>query len=169
MARTPEEREALIDAILDEYESGLDRYNRGEWSNKHSEALAPYAEKLKALNGDDFDLINAAYDEYHKDYKELSEEDYCKALVSNIEKVLGNLKKALQDGDIEAAKEEADNIQEITNEEQSEEAPIEETTVITDDPEVAKEAVEEAIDEADEFQKSLDEEYSKSDKSRVNY
>lgn len=178
MARTPEEREKLIDAILDEYEAGVDKFNRDGWASKHSEKLGPYVEKMKALNGDDFDFLNAAYDEYHKDYSDLSEDEYCDALVSNIEKVIGKLKSALDSGNIEEAKEAVDEIQETTNEIQAEEEkeePIDSVEVVTDDPEVAKDVIdevtedEEPISEEDDFQKSLDEEYEKTDKSRKNY
>lgn len=89
--RTPEEIEALLDRIepiIGEYDTAKDNFDRSEWSKKFGNRLGKYSDKLKKLNGDDFDIMNESYDEYHKDYSDLSDDDYCNALEDNIKKVL---------------------------------------------------------------------------------
>lgn len=89
--RTPEQiEEALdkLDGLLAKFDEANDKFDRGEWNKKYSEKFAPYEEKLKLLNGDDFDIMKESYDEYHKDYSDLSDDDYANNLEANIKKVL---------------------------------------------------------------------------------
>lgn len=147
--RTPEERERLIDAILDEYEKGVDTFNRNGWKDRHGEKLGAYTDKMKALNGDDFDLLKESYDEYHNDYSDLSEDEYVDALVKNMDSVVEKIAAALG-----APKEEVQEaVEEAVSEEAPKEEPVEETTTIeTTDPDVAEKAVDEAA--SDELLKS---------------
>lgn len=93
--RTPEEQEALFDrmeAFLNDYAKADNEFQtnqrKSNWNNKFGERFAPYAEKLKKLNGDDFDIMNASFDEYEKDYSDLSDDEYCDALENNIKATL---------------------------------------------------------------------------------
>lgn len=93
--RTPEEQEALFDrmeAFLNDYAKADNEFQtnqrKSNWNNKFGERFAPYAEKLKKLNGDDFDIMNASFDEYEKDYSDLSDYEYCDALENNIKATL---------------------------------------------------------------------------------
>lgn len=95
MMRTPEEQEALFDrmeAFLNDYAKADNEFQtnqrKSNWNNKFGERFAPYAEKLKKLNGDDFDIMNASFDEYEKDYSDLSDDEYCDALENNIKATL---------------------------------------------------------------------------------
>lgn len=92
--RTPEQiEEALdkVDSLLKQFDEANDRFDRGEWSKKYSEKFAPYEDKLKRLNGDDFDIMKESYDEYHKDYSDISDDDYANSLEENIKKVLSRV------------------------------------------------------------------------------
>lgn len=92
--RTPEQTEALLDrleSIIGEYDAADDRFKRGQWSDKYKDKLSPYADKLKLLNGDDFDIFNESYDEYNKDYKDISDDEYTDSLVDNIKKVMNRI------------------------------------------------------------------------------
>lgn len=107
--RTPEQiEEALdkLDGLLAKFDEANDKFDRGEWSKKYSEKFAPYEEKLKLLNGDDFDLMKESYDEYHKDYSDLSDDDYANSLEENIKKVLNRIWPEAKPEQIEKAAEE---------------------------------------------------------------
>lgn len=91
MKRTPEEILEAMDAILDEYEVAKDKYDRGQWSDKYGERLGAYSDKLKALNGNDFDIVSESYDEHKNDYSDLSDDDYVNSLEENIKKVIARV------------------------------------------------------------------------------
>lgn len=89
--RSPEEIEALLDrveSLLGQFDEANDRFDRGEWNKKYGERLGPYCDKLKTLNGDDFDLMKESFDEYHKDYSDVSDDEYVDHLEDNIKKVI---------------------------------------------------------------------------------
>lgn len=92
--RTPEEMNALLDkveSLLGQFDEANDRFDRGEWNKKYGERLGPYCDKLKLLNGDNFDLMKESFDEYHKDYSDVSDDDYVDHLEDNIKKVIEHI------------------------------------------------------------------------------
>lgn len=99
---TPEEEEKFR-AILTEYDGATDRFNRSQWSSKFGERFKPYEGRLKQLNGDDFDIMKESYDEYHKDYSNLSDDDYANSLEENIKKVLARIWPEAEPEQIEQA------------------------------------------------------------------
>lgn len=151
--RTPEEREALIDKILDEYEGAVDKYNRDQWNSAYGERLGSYSDKMKALKGDDYDIMNESYDEYNSSYKDKSPDEYIDMATSYMDDLFERLKSAVASGDTEEVAEVAEEIkeeatEEAVSEEPAEETPEEETTTVeTNDPEVAEDIVDEATDE----------------------
>ena len=111
--RTPEEQEALFDrmeAFLNDYAKADNEFQtnqrKSNWNNKFGERFAPYAEKLKQLNGDDFDIVQASFDEYEKDYSDLSDDEYCDALENNIKATLQRIWPEAEPEKIEQAVEE---------------------------------------------------------------
>jgi len=113
--RTPEETEALLDKLelfMDEYNTANANFEREgkkkAWSDKYGERLSPYADKLKALNGDDFDIMVASMDEYDNDYSDMKDDDYVESLVQNIESTLAKLSAALAPAEEKAVEEGAD-------------------------------------------------------------
>lgn len=140
MARTPEQIEALLDKVenlIGEYDKAVDGYNRDGWKAKHGEQLGKYADALKALNGDDFDIINASYDEYNSEYKDVDEDEYIASLLANLDSVLDKLRGALGEDKVEVESDEDkteivnhEDIAEVSDEpaEESKEEPAEEET-----------------------------------------
>lgn len=140
MARTPEEVEALLDKVenlLGEYDKAVDGYNRDGWKVKHGEKLGKYADALKALNGDDFDIINASYDEYNNEYKDVDEDEYVASLLANLDGVLDKLRGALGEDKVEVESDKDkteivnhEDVAEVSDEpaEESKEEPAEEET-----------------------------------------
>lgn len=91
MDRTPEQVNELLDKVeklIGDFDAANDKFDRSEWAKKYGERFGKYSDKLKALNGDGFDLMNASYDEYHKDYGDITDDEYADALEENIKKVI---------------------------------------------------------------------------------
>lgn len=118
--RKPEQIEELLDKLEDllgTYSEAQDKYDRGQWSDKYGERFGKYADKLKLLNGDDFDIIAASYDEHKNDYSDLSDDEYCDALEENIKKVLARVWPDASDEQIESAAEDIKEAAEGSEEE----------------------------------------------------
>ncbi len=171
MARTPEEVEALLDKVenlLGEYDKAVDGYNRDGWKAKHGEKLGKYADALKALNGDDFDIINASYDEYNSEYKDVDEDEYIASLLANLDGVLDKLRGALGEDKVEVESDEDkteivnhEDVAEVSDEpaeEPKEEEPAEDKAEeeaeaepeTEDEPEAEEEPAEEPKEETEE-------------------
>lgn len=93
--RTPEEIESVLDrmeSFLNQYDEAdkafMDKQDADNWNNKYGERLGHYSDKLKQLNGDDFDIVEASRKEYKDSYSDLTDDDYVNALEENIKKVL---------------------------------------------------------------------------------
>lgn len=88
---TPEEIDAVIDQFKDlmkQFGEAEESHNKSEWHKKFDERFSPYSDKLKALNGDDFDVVEEAYNEHKSDYSDLSDDEYADALEENIKKTI---------------------------------------------------------------------------------
>ena len=102
--RSPEQIEELLDRLesfFGDYEKADDDFKRCQWHDHFAEKLGPYEEKLKALNGDDFDLYKESYDEFNRDYSDVGEDEYIAALTANIDKLLDKLRGALGEEKVE--------------------------------------------------------------------
>ena len=71
------------------------------FTERNGETLGKYVEKLKKLNGDDFDLMSSAYDEYNNTFSDIEESTYVAQLVSEIDSKIAKLKEALDEDEIE--------------------------------------------------------------------
>lgn len=136
-----EELNSKLDTILGDYKKAQDEFDENQkskaWEEKFGEKLKPYADKMKALNGDDFDILSESRKEYEAEYGDFSDDEYVDALVKNIDEALNGLKEALADGDVaeaahaaeevkEVAENAAEQIDEQAHEEIKEEQPAEE-------------------------------------------
>lgn len=136
-----EELNSKLDTILGDYQKAQDEFDENQkskaWEEKFGEKLGPYADKMKALNGDDFDILSESRKEYEAEYGDFSDDEYVDALVKNIDEALNGLKEALADGDVaeaahaaeevkEVAENAAEQIDEQAHEEIKEEQPTEE-------------------------------------------
>ena len=129
-------------------------YNKGleEFKQRNSKSLSPYYEKLKKLNGEDFDLDKAAYEEYNDSFSDIEESTYVAQLVSEIENKISKLREALGEDEVEI--ESDDEKTEV----KTHDTEIETNTgsdVETEEKEEPKDE-EEDIDEVAEFEKELE-------------
>lgn len=152
-----------IDTILNTAKDAEDKYNHDRdlaaFSEKHGEVLGKYADKLKKLNGDDFDIMSAAFDEYHNDFSDIEEDTYVAQLVSEIDAKIAKLKEALGEDDIEIHSDDEGNT-EVNAHDTEIETSTEEKPTETETEENPKET-EEEVDEEAEFVKDLESEYDK--------
>ena len=151
-----------IDSILETVSNSEKEYNYNkgleEFKQRNSKSLSPYYEKLKKLNGDDFDLGKAAFDEYNNTFSDIEESTYVAQLVSEIDNKIAKLKEALGDDEVE-----------IKSDEDTTEVKTDDTTVETnasdeekcedgkcEDKDETDEDEDEEVDEVAEFEKELE-------------
>lgn len=138
------------------------------WKNKYGEKLSPYEEKLKATEGDDFDIWKTTYDEWNA--TEDDPDEWVDVLIEEIDKSLEPLAKVfgVPKGDLNATVEiengEVADIQADIEPEAEEE--VAEETVTEEEPATEEgteedAAEEEELSEEEAFQKELDEAYNK--------
>ena len=137
--RSAEEVEKLLDRLesfFKEYDAGIDEFNRNEYHKRNEGKLGKYADIMKKLNGENFDIFNESFDEYNKDFKDLDESSYIAKLTAVLDEQLKDLKDALgvsevevksdengteieaKDEEKEESKEETDEAEEETEEEE---------------------------------------------------
>ena len=106
------ELEAVVMELKDKLDTILNTVDESEkefqhkkgvedFTSRNGEALGKYVDKMKKLNGDDFDLYSAAYDEYNNDFSDVEESTYVAQLVSEIDNKIAKLKEALGEDDVE--------------------------------------------------------------------
>ena len=122
------------------------------FTERNGESLGKYVDKLKKLNGDDFDLMSSAYDEYNNSFSDIEESTYVAQLVSEIESKISKLREALGEDEVE-----------IESDDEKTEVKTHDTEIETNtgsDVETEKETEEEPkdedIDEVAEFEKELE-------------
>lgn len=152
-----------IDTILNTVDESEKKYKHDkgleEFTERNGEALGKYSDKLKKLNGDDFDLMSAAFDEYTNDFSDIEESTYVSQLVSEIDSKIAKLKEALGEDDIEIH----------SNDEGKTEVNAHDTKIETENAEVEEPKKEEEKDEKEaeeddaeaDFVKELEEDYDK--------
>ena len=130
------------------------------FTERNGESLGKYVDKLKKLNGDDFDLMSSAYDEYNNSFSDIEESTYVAQLVSEIENKISKLREALGEDEVEI--ESDDEKTEV----KTHDTEIETNTgsdVVTDKTEDKDEEPkdEEEVDEVAEFEKELEADLNK--------
>ena len=153
-----------IDTILNTVDESEKKYKHDkgleEFTERNGEALGKYSDKLKKLNGDDFDIYSAAFDEYTNDFSDIEESTYVAQLVSEIDSKIAKLKEALGEDDIEIHSND-----EGKTEVNAHDTKIETENTEAEEPKEEKEEKDEKEAEEDdaeaEFVKELEEDYDK--------
>lgn len=129
-------REAMDQSI---YETGLN-----DFGNRYKDKLASYNEKLRPIEGEDFDIVKQAYDGYNSIEGEKPDEAmYVDELIKVVDKQLEDIRTAIgAPADAEVT---------VSNEDG-------ETKVKVDGKEVSEESADESVEEAIEISDSDEEE-----------
>ena len=141
--RTQEDVEKLLDRLesfFNEYDAGVDEFNRAEYHKRNEGKLGKYADIMKKLNGKDFDIFNESFNEYNTDFKDMEEDAYIAKLTTVLDEQLKDLKDALGVSEVEVksdengteieaknAETEAEEKEDEVKEEETDEAKDEET------------------------------------------
>ena len=107
--RTQEDVEKLLDRLesfFKEYDAGIDEFNRNEYHKRNEGKLGKYADIMKKLNGEDFDIFKESFDEYNKDFKDMDEDAYIAKLTAVLDEQLKDLKDALGVSEVEVKSDE---------------------------------------------------------------
>lgn len=154
----------IIEPIEQDYNDR--KYNEalGMWKDRYGEKLSPYIDRLKATDGEDFDLMKASYDAWNE--TDMDSDEWVDLLIKGIEQSLEPLAKVFGvpkenlDATIEVENGEVTDIKadtepekgESTEEEKAEEEP--------------KAEEEKELSEEETFQKELDDAYAKMKEKR---
>ena len=152
--RTQEDVEKLLDRLesfFKEYDAGIDEFNRNEYHKRNEGKLGKYADIMKKLNGEDFDIFKESFDEYNKDFKDMEEDAYIAKLTAVLDEQLKDLKDALGVSEVEVKSDE--NGTEIEAKDEETETEEKEDTEIKEKEEADDEETEE--EELDRIAKSI--------------
>lgn len=144
------------------------------WREHFKDKLSPYEARLKATEGDDFDLFNASYDAWNE--TDADPDEWVELLIQSIEENLAPLAAAFgvpqEDLNAEVKIENGevtDVVADTEPEEEGEEKAEEESTegdATEGEGAEEEDAAEEELSEEEQFQKELDEAYSKMKEKR---
>lgn len=152
----------IIEPIEKDYNDRKYKEATDIWTERYKDKLAPYVDKLKATEGDDFDLMKASYDAWNE--TDADSDEWVDALIKSIEESLEPLAKAfgvpaenlnatveIENGEVtdvqaDTEPEEGEGGEEVTEEKATEEEP--------------------ELSEEEAFQKDLDEAYNKMKEKR---
>lgn len=140
------------------------------WKERYGEKLKPYEERMKATEGDDFDLMKSTYDAWND--TEDDSDEWVDALVKAIDETLAPLSKVfgVSQEDLNATIEVEDGeVKDIvadtepeTEEGSAEEEETSEGTATEEEGEEEEPSEEdEELSEEEQFQKELDDAYEK--------
>lgn len=153
----------IIKPIEDDYNDRKYKEATDIWKERYGEKLEPYIAKMKAIEGDDFDLIKASYDAWNE--TEDDSDEWVDMLIKSIEKELEPLATVFG-----VPKEELNATVEIENGEVTDVQADTEPEVVEGEVEVETEEPKEEeggeeepseLSEEEQFQKDLDEAYER--------
>ena len=156
----------IIEPIEKDYNDRKYKEATDIWTERYKDKLAPYVDKLKATEGDDFDLMKASYDAWNE--TDADSDEWVDALIKSIEESLEPLAKAFGvpteelNATVEIENGEVTDVQADTEPEEGTEEVVEEETA-TEEPAPKGE---EELSEEEAFQRDLDEAYNKMKEKR---
>ena len=149
-----------IDSILNTVNESEKKYQHDVgvkgFTERNGESLGKYVDKLKKLNGDDFDLMSSAYDEYNNSFSDIEESTYVAQLVSEIENKISKLREALGEDEVEIESDDEKTEVKTHDTEIETNTGSDVVTDKTEEKEEPKDEEEEDIDEVAEFEKELE-------------
>lgn len=159
-----------IDTILNTVDESEKKFQHdkglAEFTERNGEALGKYADKLKKLNGDDFDIMSAAFDEYQNDFSDIEEATYVAQLVSEIDNKINKLKEALGEDDIEVHSN-AEGETEVNSHDTEVESTSEENKEAAEEASEEDEDKEEKAEESEEKEETSDDEDDEAEKEFI--
>lgn len=121
------------ETLENDYNTGL---RRDDFKAKYGDKLSPFNDKLKAIEGDDFDLVEKAFGDFDAIEGEKNGDEYVEKLIAKVQSQLDKISKAF-------------NPDAVVIEATATEIPAEENKEVEAKAEEAEKAVEEAVKEAE--------------------
>lgn len=155
----------IIEPIEKDYNDRKYKEATDIWNERYGEKLKPYVDRLKATEGDDFDLMKASYDAWNE--TEDDSDEWVEMLIQGIEKSLEPIAKAFGvpkeelNADIEIENGEIKDVVADTEPEEGEGGAAESEEVEEESAEEPAEGKEPELSEEEQFQKELDEAYER--------
>lgn len=98
LERQDQLEDLLFSQVLNPAKEAMDKYEkdgrRNDFMSKHGEALSAFNGKLRAIEGDDFDLAEQAFEDYDAMEEKPESDVYVAALVAKVTEQIDKLKKA---------------------------------------------------------------------------
>lgn len=162
----------IIEPIEKDYNDRKYKEATDIWRERYKDKLSPYEARLKATEGDDFDLYNASYDAWNE--TDADPDEWIELLIKSIDQSLAPLAEAfgVPQEDLNATVEiengEVTDVVADTEPEESEttEEGEEKAEEATEGEGAEGEGAEEELSEEEQFQKELDDAYNKMAKGR---
>ena len=153
---------SIIKPIEDDYNNRKYKEATDIWREHFKDKLEPYVEKLKATEGDDFDLYNASYDAWNE--TDADPDEWVELLIQSINENLEPLAKVfgqpVEDLNAEIKIENGQVTDVVADTESESDEP--ETTEEVEEEKAEEGAEEEKeLSEEEQFQKELDEAYER--------
>lgn len=141
-ARIESLEDTVINGIINPAHEAAEKaaYDRDleDFKGRYSEKIDPYLDKIKAVEGDDFDIYKTAFDGY-KEYKDangekaLDEDGYIDEMLAGITEQLAKVKELINADEVKAEVDENGNVEikadgETVSEKESVEEKTEDTT-----------------------------------------
>ena len=163
--------EGIINPIEKDYNDRKYKEATDMWNERYGEKLAPYVDRLKATEGDDFDLMKSSYDAWNE--TDMDSDEWVDLLIKSIEESLEPLAKAFGvpvenlNADLKIENGEVTDVVADTEPESEGEEETEGEEKSEEEGEPSKEEEgEEELSEEEAFQKELDDAYAKMKEKR---
>ena len=160
----------IIEPIEKDYNDRKYKEALDMWTERYGEKLSPYIDRLKATDGEDFDLMKSSYDAWNE--SDMDSDEWVDLLIQGIEKSLEPLAKVfgvekedlnatieVKDGEVADIKADTEPEKAEGGEEQTEEGEEEKAST-------EGEGAEPELSEEEQFQKELDDAYAKMKEKR---
>jgi hypothetical protein len=161
----------IIEPIEKDYNDRKRKEAQDIWNERYGERLKPYEAKMKALDGDDFDLMTSSYDSWNE--TDMNSDEWVDMLIKQLEESLDPVAKAFGvakedlDATIEIEDGEVKDIVADTEPEEEEGAAEEEVAEeSSEEPSEEETPAEEELSEEEQFQKELDDAYERMKEKR---
>lgn len=160
MEKTNEVEKLLFDEVINPAKEAMEKsiYDSGleDFASKYGEKLEGYNEKLRPIEGQDFDIMKEAYDGYneYKQSEDIDEDTYVDELVKIVEDQLEDIRSALgvpEDTQVAVVNEDGETKVEVDGEQVDTEAEAETKEEETEKPAVEEkeEVIEDEVTESD--------------------
>jgi hypothetical protein len=161
----------IIEPIEKDYNDRKYKEATDIWREHFKDKLSPYEARLKATEGDDFDLYNASYDAWNE--TDADPDEWVELLIKSIEENLAPLAAAFGvpqedlNAEVKIENGEVTDVVADTEPEESTEEEGEEKAEEGEEEKAEEESdAEEELSEEEQFQKELDEAYDKMKEKR---